>query len=157
MLSIEEQIKNMARKAWRDVIQDKLKSEEPDFEYVVNLYKEFRTKLIELVQNENKREYIKEKLDVELFTQMIKTDSFNRNDFYSLINYSFNICKTLGSPTRDDETDLLKNEVIKEFEKDIFCGISSFFLNINICIDWIYEDIIKVQENFEKAPPNGQL
>lgn len=154
-LSIEEQIRNAARKAWCDVIISKLKIEEPDYDYVVKLYEEFRTKLLELVLNEVSKKDIENRLDIELFRQMIQTDCFNRNDFFNLVEYSFKVCKSLGSPARDKDTEALKNEVNKEFIKDAISGIALFFLNINICIDWVYEDILKL--HYENAEPKGQL
>jgi len=146
-LTIEEQIKETARKAWRDVIEEKLTQKEPDFDYVVTLYTEFKRKVLELVLNEKMKKAIDEDLDVALFKQMIESDSFNANDFFSLVEYCFVICKRLGSASRDEDTDELKKQVFIEFGGNVFKGISLFFLNLNICIDWIYEDILKITES----------
>jgi len=146
-LNIEKQIRETARKAWRDVIEEKLTQEQPDFEYVVTLYTEFKKKVLELVLNEKLKKLIDEDLDVVLFKQMIVSDSFNVNDFFNLVEYCFVICKKLGSAARDNDTDELKKEVYIEFGSDVFKGISLFFLNLNICIDWIYEDILKITKD----------
>lgn len=143
-LTVEEQIRTVAGKVWRDIIENKLTQEEPDFEYVVTLYIEFKRKIVELIMNDKMKKQVANDLDVELFRQMIVTDSFNANDFMSLVEYCFVVCKQLGSIARDKDNDALKEEVYAEFRNNAFKGISLFFLNINICIDWIYEDILRI-------------
>ena len=143
-LTVEEQVIRIGRRAWFNVIVSKLTKETPDVDYIITLYIEIRKKIIDLIMNENVKKTVRETLDVELFRQMVKNDSFNKDDFNKLVVYCFDLCLKLGSPGRDDNTKKLRQEVFDEFETNGMKGIARFFLNINICIDYIYKDIINI-------------
>ena len=144
---IEEQVRDNMRLAWKNIIQEKIRTNPPDFNYIVILYKEMKHKITHIIKKDSTRyKEIDEKLDEKLFEQMIKNDAFTRADFLILVNYVFNLCISLGSPSRDKDTNIFINELCKDINTEyyIYTVIPNFFLKINICIDWIYEDLGKL-------------
>lgn len=147
---IEEQIRSNMRKAWCDVIEERIKQNPPDFEYIVDLYKEMKVKFTYILKEGSKtRNDIESSLDVDLFRQMIVNDVFDRSNFCDLTYYVFQTCISLGSPSRDDETIKYRDELIKLINdaETIYFVVPKFFLYINTCIDWIYEDISKLKKH----------
>ena len=66
---------------------------------------------------------------------------------YGLICYTFGLCLELGSPARDCDTKVMRDEVISlaQTPEGTFANIVPLYIkNINKCIDLIYEDIHKL-------------
>ena len=82
---------------------------------------------------------IDEEFDIELFQQMIENDVFDNNSLIKLINTAFYWVKFLGAPVRDKNVEESKNRVLTSDPSKV---ISTFIKEINICIDYIDEDII---------------
>ena len=142
---INKQIKNTYQKAFFDLLEQKVADDPPDYEWITRLYAEIRQKLISILKKESPlRKELEEHLDIELFNQMISNKAFDPKDLYNLICYTFDTCKKLGSPARDKETDLKKQEIIElaNSDKGTFATVVPLFIkNINYCIDNIYEDL----------------
>lgn len=139
----EKDFRDIMLKAFKDTIVKDIMSENPDYEWVVRLYSEIRDKIRNLLSKDSKlRKEIEEKLDVDLFSQMIKYNSFTESDLLQLVKYVFELCLKLGSPQRDTYVKLKEEELINLFGKEPFAIIvASFIVTANECIDLIYEDL----------------
>jgi hypothetical protein len=140
---INNQIKDNFLKAFYDLLEIKVASNPPDYEWIVRLFEEIKDRLVFFLKKDSTfRNEIEEKLDTQLFDQMIRNNAFNGTDFYNLINYVFELCITLGSPARDQETTNYKNEVISLMQNNgTFATIVPLFIkNAHLCIDNIYND-----------------
>jgi hypothetical protein len=144
MEKIEEQIKNTYEKAFFDLLEEKVKQEPPDYNWITKLYAEIKDKLTKLLKNTSSlHKEMNESLDVQLFDQMIRNNAFNGVDFYNLILYVFEKIKQFGSPQRDQECDEKRDEIFELMKNNAtFAQIVPVFIkNSNFCIDKIYEDM----------------
>ena len=139
---IEKQINNYMRDIWIQKVHDQIVNKPPNFDYIVDLYKEIKKRILDITFNKNKKKEIDEKLDIVIFRQMIENDTFNIFDFINIIDYTFYICLSLGSPQRDHHVKSLKQEVLNSINNiGVYYAIAVYFHNINQCIDFIYQDL----------------
>ena len=133
------------RKAFYDLLEERVGSDPPDYEWIGRLYQEIRGKLIGLLRKGHPlRIEIEAAMDIQLFDQMIRNKAFDPNDLGKLVCYVFNTCKQLGSPARDRETDAKKQELVAlmQSDKGEFKTIVPLFIrSANECLDKIYEDL----------------
>ncbi len=141
---IENQIKEQMYKAFFDLIDDNIKSENPDCIWLTNLFSEIKTRLLNIVKKDGKiYKKIDIDFDIELFKQMIENKVFDYESVLKLINNSFYWILQLQAPIRDEYTNEAKQRVLKSETDKI---ISTFLKELHICIDYIYEDIISYNE-----------
>lgn len=147
---MKEQWKVMARKAFFDLLKQRVESDPPDYEWLVRLYTEVRDKLTKILKTGSAlRVEIEEAMDIELFDQMIRNKAFNPTDFYNLIKYTFEKCKQLGAAGRDKETDEKLKEILDHMQSGdaTFATIVPLYIkNINFCVDRMYEDLENVSK-----------
>ena len=145
MERINKQINDTYRKAFFDLLEQKVREEPPDYDWITRLYAELKERLTSLLKPESAlRKEMEELFDVELFDQMIRNKAFDGMDMYKLVTYSFTKCRQLGSPGRDAETTAKEQEVLAHMQSEgaIFATIVPLFLkNINESVDMIYEDM----------------
>lgn len=141
---IERQFQEAMHRAWRDLLQQKVAEDPPDYDWIVRLYKEVRDRLsiYYRIGSENYLE-IYTKMDADLFEQMIRNNAFQGAEFFGLINYSFEKCLLLGSPARDQDTKAKRDAVFLALNRGATFAelVPLYFLNINQCIDKIDEDM----------------
>tara|TARA_B100000674_G_C37122000_1_gene593858 strand:- start:21 stop:509 length:489 start_codon:yes stop_codon:yes gene_type:complete len=139
------QVRETYKRAFFDLLEEKVGQDPPDYEWLTRLYGEIRTKLITLLkQNSPLRKEIEESMDCEFFHQLISNNVFSPENFYNLIRYVFEKCKQLGSPARDIETDAKLKEIVDfvdSGEATFATLVPLFIKNANECLDAIYEDI----------------
>ena len=155
MERINQQIDEVMRKAFYDLLEQKVASEPPDYEWLVRLYTEMRDRLCSLLKETSLvRREIMESMDPEFFNQLLRDNVFNYEDFYKLMQYVFHKCKQLGSPERDSETDSKLKEItdfINSGNATFGTIVPMFVKNANQCIDKIYEDIKNFKERLTPA------
>ena len=152
--SLNQQIDTQFKKAFFDVLEEKVREEPPDYDWITRLYQEIRTRLSSLLRENSKtRKEIEDSMDVELFRQMIENKAFGAVELYNLIEHVFELCKKLGSPARDNEVDKFKFQVLGLMKNNgTFAQIVPLFIkNANECIDNIYKDLNVVKQNIENA------
>lgn len=152
--SLNQQIDTQFKKAFFDLLEEKVREEPPDYDWITRLYEEIRTRLSSLLrENSNTRKEIEDSMDVELFRQMIENKAFGAVELYNLIEHVFELCKKLGSPARDNEVDKFKFQVLGLMKNNgTFAQIVPLFIkNANECIDNIYKDLNVVKQNIENA------
>ena len=151
---LTEQFKETYKKAFFDLLEQKVAADPPDYEWIARLYNEIRVKLTSILRKGSHfRNEIEEHMDTELFKQMIKNKAFQPTDLYNLVNYTFNVCKKMGSPGRDKETDEKKQEIIDLVNSGnaTFANVVPLYIkNINHCVDYIYEDLHGVAQLLKK-------
>ena len=107
------QVRETYKRAFFDLLQEKVAANPPDFEWLTRLYGEIRSKLIALLrEGAQLRVEIEETMDCYFFKQLISHNVFSPENFYALIRYVFEKCKQLGSPARDTETDAKLQEIV---------------------------------------------
>ena len=151
---LNQQMDTQFKKAFFDLLEEKVGEEPPDYDWITRLYQEIRTRLSSLLREDSKtRKEIEDSMDVELFRQMIENKAFGAVELYNLIEHVFELCKKLGSPARDNEVDKYKFQVLGLMKNNgTFAQIVPLFIkNANECIDNIYKDLNVVKQNIENA------
>ena len=147
------QVRETYKRAFFDLLQEKVAANPPDFEWLTRLYGEIRTKLISLLRvGSPLRVEIEQSMDCEFFKQLISNNVFSPEDFYTLIRYVFEKCKQLGSPARDAETDAKLKEIVDFVDSGdaTFATLVPMFIkNANECLDTVYEDIKALSDRFK--------
>ncbi len=147
------QVRETYKRAFFDLLQEKVAANPPDFEWLTRLYGEIRTKLISLLREGSQlRLEIEESMDCDFFKQLISNNVFSPEDFYTLIRYVFEKCKQLGSPARDAETDGKLKEIVDFVDSGdaTFATLVPMFIkNANECLDTVYEDIKALSDRFK--------
>lgn len=145
---IEDQIKEQMYKAFFDLIDENIASDNMDCEWLINLFSEIKMRLLNIVNKDGKiYKKINEDFDIDLFKQMIENKVFDYDSIIKLINNSFYWILQLQAPVRDEYTNNAKQRVLSSEPSKI---ISTFLKELHICIDYIYEDIIAYNERIKK-------
>ena len=151
---LTKQVKETYKRAFFDLLEQKVAANPPDYEWLTRLYGEIRTKLISLLREGSQlRNEIEESMDCDFFKQLISHNVFSPENFYGLIRYVFEKCKQLGSPARDAETDAKLKEIVDFVDSGdaTFATLVPLFIkNANECLDTIYEDVQAVSDKFKK-------
>jgi hypothetical protein len=151
--SLNNQIKETYFTAFFDLLEQKVQQEPPDYDWIVNLYKEIRHKLTFFLKKGSVfRKHVEEGMDIELFDQMLRNNAIGGVEFYNLVNFVFESILKLGSPGRDKEVKSKRDEIYKCMKDGgMFCQLVPLFIkNANICADWIQEDLSNVKKNLSK-------
>jgi hypothetical protein len=147
---VNEQISATYKRAFFDLLEEKVKEEPPDYDWIVKLYKEIRYKLtFFLKKGSSFRKHVEEGMDVELFDQMLRNNAIGGVEFYNLVNFVFECSLKLGSPRRDKEVSAKRDEIFECMKNNgLFCELVPLFIkNSNMVIDWIHEDLGNVKKN----------
>ena len=151
---LTKQVKETYKRAFFDLLEQKVADNPPDYEWLTRLYGEIRMKLVSLLREGSQlRNEIEESMDSEFFHQLVSNNVFSPEDFYKLIRYVFEKCKQLGSPARDAETDAKLQEIVDFVDSGdaTFATLVPMFIkNANECLDTIYEDVQVLSERFKK-------
>ena len=155
---LNEQFKNTFDKAFDDLLEQKVAEDPPDYDWITRLYAELRDRLAKLLKTgSSMRVEIEEKMDIELFTQMLKENAFTGEHMYALVNYIFDACDKLQSPGRDENSALKRKELI-DFMNGGECTFAKFvplfIRNANECIDFIYQDLHEFLKQLSEADQN---
>ena len=155
---LNEQFKNTFDKAFDDLLEQKVAEDPPDYDWITRLYAELRDRLTNLLKKGSSlRTEIEEKMDVELFSQMLKENAFTGDHMYALVNYIFDNCERLQSPGRDEHSALKRKELI-DFMNGGNCTFAKFvplfIRNTNECIDFIYQDLHEFLKELSETDRN---
>ena len=151
---LTKQVKETYKRAFFDLLEEKVGASPPDYEWLTRLYGEIRSKLIALLREGSQlRVEIEETMDCDFFKQLISNNVFSPENFYATIRYVFAKCKQLGSPGRDVETDAKLQEIVifvDSGEATFATLVPLFIKNANECLDTIYEDVQSLSDKFKK-------
>ena len=142
---LNKQVEDTMKRAFFDLLEQKVASEPPDYDWLTRLYTEIRDKLTRLLKPTSKtRKHIEENMDPEFFHQLISNNVFEPKSFYALVCFIFEQIKLMCSPGRDKETDEKLQELLDHFNSGnatFATMVPMFIKNANYCIDNIYLDI----------------
>ena len=136
---ITEQIEKNMKQAFYDLIDQNTNSENPDFDWIVNLYVEIKKKLMHYLKKDSDTyKSVDESFDVEIFSQMIRNDVFSQESMIKLVDNTFYWIKYLGAPYRDNDINNSKKKVLESPLNKI---ISVFLKEVHQCITFYDEDM----------------
>jgi hypothetical protein len=136
---ITEQIEKNMKQAFYDLIDQNTNSENPDFDWIVNLYVEIKEKLMHYLKKDSDTyKSVDESFDVEIFSQMIRNDVFSQESMIKLVDNTFYWIKYLGAPYRDNDIDGSKKKVLESPLNKI---ISVFLKEVHQCLTFYDEDM----------------
>ena len=136
---IAEQIEKNMKQAFYDLIDQNTNSENPDFDWIVNLYVEIKEKLMHYLKKDSDTyKSVDESFDVEIFSQMIRNDVFSQESMIKLVDNTFYWIKYLGAPYRDNDINNSKKKVLESPLNKI---ISVFLKEVHQCITFYDEDM----------------
>jgi uncharacterized pyridoxamine 5'-phosphate oxidase family protein len=143
-IDIEKQIKENYHKAFYDLIEENINSENPDLEWLVRLYEEIRMRFLSYIKNNKKvRKQIEDDFDIEFFKHLISNNVFDFVSMIKLINMTFDWILKLQAPVHDETTIKTRKFVLESDPKKI---VSIFIKEVHICLDQIDNDL----ENLKK-------
>ena len=142
---LNKQVEDTMKRAFFDLLEQKVASNPPDYEWLTRLYTEIRDKLTRLLKPTSKtRKHIEENMDPDFFHQLISNNVFEPKSFYALICFVFEQIKLMCSPGRDEETNEKLQELLDHYNSGnatFATMVPMFIKNANYCIDNIYLDI----------------
>ena len=147
---LNKQVEDTMKRAFFDLLEQKVASDPPDYEWLTRLYTEIRDKLTRLLKPSSKtRKHIEENMDPDFFHQLISNNVFEPKSFYALICFVFEQIKVMCSPGRDEETSKKLQELLDHYNSGnatFATMVPMFIKNANYCIDNIYLDIQNLQK-----------
>lgn len=134
-------IRDIYYKAFYDCIDQAVNVDKPDYEWVLKLYIEIKTRILKYVkQDSNTYKMIDDNFDVDLFKQMIENNAFDETSMKQLIDKTFYWINKLQAPYRDTTTNESKNVILNAESSKI---ISTYIREVNKCLDNLDEDMTK--------------
>ena len=116
---VKNQLKTQFQQAFVDLLEENLKKDNPEWDWVKRLYQELRDRICNLTPNRKDRiEDIHEHMDVELFYQMISHNAFDHTSLYNLVCYVFEKIKELEAPVKNIITETKLDELKELFSKE---------------------------------------
>lgn len=152
--SIQTQIENVAKTAFRDVIRERMERVPPDYEMLSRLYREIRDRLMHITPNRpdiQKRIY--ESMDDEIFIRSIQNDAFSPSDMNRLVSYCFERILEYEAPSRNQSTIETKNHIINQINKPVFKFseiVPEFVLEFHTKMDELEDDIKSIKEQMKR-------
>ena len=139
---IEQQIHDNYHKAFFDLIDETINSSKPDYDWIVKLYEEIKTRLLIYIKKDSKTyKSIQESFDSKLFEQMITNDVFDALSMIKLVDNTFHWIKSLQAPFRDELSDIAKKNVLSAEPTKI---VSTFLKEVYKLLDYLDEDMEKL-------------
>jgi len=145
------------KKAYFDLVEEKLTTEPLDYAWVTQLYDEIKFKLIGILKPDSElRNDIDERMDSELFEQMIRYKAFDYRDLRQLVNYVFDKILRLCAPVRDPDVKAMLDELNEMMDnaETIPKVLTKYIEYANDSLDIIYDDLGVVLNGLQNENPN---
>ena len=145
------------KKAYFDLVEEKLSTEPLDYAWVVQLYDEIKFKLIGILKPDSElRNDIEDRMDTELFEQMIRHRAFDYRDLRQLVNYTFDKILSLCAPVRDPDVKAMLDELNEMMDNGelIPAVLTKHIEYANDGLDMIYDDLGVVLDGLQNENPN---
>jgi len=145
------------KKAYFELVEDKLSTEPLDYAWVVQLYDEIKFKLIGILKPDSElRNDIEDRMDTELFEQMIRHRAFDYRDLRQLVNYTFDKILSLCAPVRDPDVKAMLDELNEMMDNGelIPAVLTKHIEYANDGLDMIYDDLGVVLDGLQNENPN---
>jgi len=155
MERIEKQIREQYQKAFNDVLTQSLTGDNTDWDWLVRLYSELRENLCQLTPNRKDiHTVIRDSMDVDIFSQMIRNEVFKPKDMWELVTYVFGLIKEREAAARNKMTDQVLQKLYSDFTKEgatIATFVPQFLHQAHARINLINEDKAKFLAQFKKG------
>jgi len=115
-----------------------------DYAWVTQLYDEIKFKLIGILKPDSElRNDIDERMDSELFEQMIRYKAFDYRDLRQLVNYVFDKILRLCAPVRDPDVKTMLDELNEMMDngEPMPKVLTKYIEYANDGLDMIYDDL----------------
>jgi hypothetical protein len=145
------------KKAYFDLVEEKLTTEPLDYAWVVQLYDEIKFKLIGILKPDSElRNDIEDRMDTELFEQMIRHRAFDYRDLRQLVNYVFDKILSLCAPVRDPDVKAMLDELNEMMDNEMTIPqvLTKYIEYANDGLDTIYDDLGVVLNGLQNENPN---
>ena len=145
------------KKAYFDLVEEKLTTEPLDYAWVVQLYDHIKYKLIGILKPDSElRNDIEDRMDTELFEQMIRHRAFDYRDLRQLVNYTFDKILSLCAPVRDPDVKAMLDELNEMMDNGelIPAVLTKHIEYANDGLDMIYDDLGVVLDGLQNENPN---
>jgi len=139
------------------LVEEKLTTEPLDYAWVVQLYDEIKFKLIGILKPDSElRNDIDERMDSELFEQMIRHKAFDYRDLRQLVNYVFDKILRLCAPVRDPDVKAMLDELNEMMDNEMTIPkvLTKYIEHANDSLDMIYDDLGVVLNGLQNENPN---
>ena len=154
---MEQLISFNMKKAYFDLVEEKLTTEPLDYAWVVQLYDEIKFKLIGILKPDSElRNDIEDRMDTELFEQMIRHKAFDYRDLWQLVNYTFDKILSLCAPVRDPDVKAKLDELNEMMDNEMTIPkvLTKYIEYANDGLDMIYDDLGVVLNGLQNENPN---
>ena len=144
MATLTERMESQMKKAFWDLLQEKVSAQPPDFDWITRLYTEIRDRLMSFVRKGGKlHTEIEEAFDTDLFSQMIRNDAFDGGDMLRLVESTFAYISALQAPYRDAELLSVKATILtRASEGGTFAEIVPLYIrSVHKLLDYIEYDL----------------
>ena len=141
---MEQLISFNMKKAYFDLVEEKLTTEPLDYAWVTQLYDEIKFKLIGILKPDSElRNDIEDRMDTELFEQMIRHKAFDYRDLWQLVNYTFDKILSLCAPVRDPYVKAMLDELNEMMDNEMTIPkvLTKYIEYANDGLDMIYDDL----------------
>ena len=145
------------KKAYFDLVEEKLTTEPLDYAWVTQLYDEIKFKLIGILKPDSElRNDIEDRMDTELFEQMIRHKAFYYRDLWQLVNYTFDKILSLCAPVRDPDVKAKLDELNEMMDNEMTIPkvLTKYIEYANDGLDMIYDDLGVVLNGLQNENPN---
>ncbi|GMI74531.1 hypothetical protein like AT1G22930 [Hibiscus trionum] len=122
--SIKAQIREIMEKAFWDRIMESMQQDEPDFDRVIELVREVRDEICELVPR-SWREEITDAIDLEILSQVLKSGKLDIAYLGRILEFALITLQKLSAPANDDEIKAANRRLLKELSEICEAGDSS--------------------------------
>jgi len=132
------------KKSYFDLVEEKLTTEPLDHKWIVQLYDEIKFKLIGVLKPDSElRNDIDERMDSELFEQMIRYKAFDYRDLRQLVNYVFDKILRLCAPVRDPDVKAMLDELNEMMDngEPMPKVLTKYIEYANDGLDTVYDDL----------------
>lgn len=138
------QIKQSLNQAFWDILIQELDSKPPIYTQLLKILSEIRDLFCQFVPNRNDiQQEIKERIDIELLSNMINNNAFEDQDLYNLTEYIISLVKRFQPPDMDDKVNEWEKEMQKQFNQEfkysdfLVIFLQSVYNMIHTIIDYI--------------------
>ncbi|XP_039035197.1 uncharacterized protein LOC120171587 isoform X2 [Hibiscus syriacus] len=122
--SLKAKMREIMEKAFWDGITESMRQDEPDFDRVIELVREVRDEICELVPR-CWREEITDAIDLEVLSQVMKSGKLDIAYLGRILEFALVTLQKLSSPSNDDEIKAANQRLLKELAEICEAGETS--------------------------------
>uniref|UniRef100_A0A0E0NGD9 T-complex protein 11 n=1 Tax=Oryza rufipogon TaxID=4529 RepID=A0A0E0NGD9_ORYRU len=149
----KEKVRETMEKAFWDVVVDSLRGDMPDYSYLVQLVKEVRDTLYEMVPKGWKEEIINN-IDLEILLQVLESGTQDMQYLGQILQYSLGMLRKLSSPAKEDEMKRSHDKLLGELTEHSECnnsGSNSFVIAVIKGLRFTMEELKALKTEVSRA------